>query len=142
MTQLQEQYRAREALVEALRRDLVGPESVDELLDDPPVTSYAAGILCPQHAGNVDAELQYDADARCFVERRGHEIWSDDEELLSYQLLYRHAKNFAVGHGCAADWDDATDVSHVNLIRTAFIPDYALRLADSNSSISGRVLNM
>lgn len=273
----QAQYEARDELVERLHRDLVGPETRDETIDDAPVTRYAIGVLFPQDAGNVDAELQiespddgdeaafgdppvamantrypssmgitfavdsavtdgivvtldaarYEPDgdpasadswtrrplemvqvsiptsqpdtrraevsdglevywrvrkpddqgavavtvalvnrrtgawprdpdcffqpsievqgmssAPCFVERRSHEIWTDDEELLSYRLLYRHAKSFAVGHGCAADWDDADDVSHVSAIRSAFIPSYALRLADSNSKISSAALSM
>ena len=29
---------------------------------------------------------------------------SDDEEQ-SIALLYRHQRTFAIGHGCAADWD-------------------------------------
>src|SRR5690606_20289934 len=34
---------------------------------------------------------------RPFVADLGH-----DEDLESYRLLYRHAKEFAVGHGCSA----------------------------------------
>ena len=29
-----------------------------------------------------------------------------DFEELSLEMLYRDRKSFAVGHGCAADWDD------------------------------------
>src|SRR5258708_4095097 len=35
-----------------------------------------------------------------FVERRGREVVSNDEDLRAYRLLYRHAVGFAVGHGC------------------------------------------
>jgi hypothetical protein len=277
MTHLEEQYQARDVLVAALRRDVVGPGADDELIDDAPVTRYAVGILFPQDAGVIDAELQIEGDedggeaafgdppvamahtrypssmgltfavdstatnrirveaqaamydpegepessttwrrrsldlepvgvdvcepssdhtelapglelywrvrqqddqgavavtialinrrtgdwprdpdcffqpalevrsesgVASFVERRGHEIWTDDEELLSYRLLYRHAKSFAVGHGCAADWEETSDLSRATVIRSAFIPSYSLRLADSNSDISAQVLSM
>ena len=38
--------------------------------------------------------------------------WSGDPSLLSDEdqskrLIYREIKNFAIGHGCAADWEDA-----------------------------------
>lgn len=29
------------------------------------------------------------------------------DEELSKQLIYRNIKNYAIGHGCAADWDDS-----------------------------------
>ena len=80
--------------------------------------------------------------AACFAERRSDEIWTDDEELQSYRLLYRHAKNFAVGHGCAADWDDEPDAVRARAVRTSFIPSHALRLADSNREIASSALSM
>ena len=45
---LQEQYAFRDELVKALTRDIIGPESDDEILDDAPITRYIAGILFPQ----------------------------------------------------------------------------------------------
>ncbi len=39
-----------------------------------------------------------------------------DEEFDMHELLYRHARQFAVGHGCAADWEvepEATAASRV-----------------------------
>ena len=277
MTLLDEQYQAREVLLEDLRRDLVGPVTEDESIEDPPVTRYVAGILFPQDAGSIDAELQVEAgedgdsaaagdppvamahtrypssmgitfavdlavatavvvragaaiyepdgeaaagqawrrspleiedtpvsvtqpatvthdlapglelyvrirgadqngavsvtivlvnrrvgqwprDPDCFfqptlevfgpsgepclVERTSDDSWTDDAELQSYRLLYRHAKNFAVGHGCAADWGEATNASHVDVVRSAVVPSYPLRVADSNASISGLALSM
>jgi len=51
------------------------------------------------------------------------EAQADDEEL-SLRLLYRHRPVFAVGHGCAADWEfDAKDGS-ASHVRTEVLPAY------------------
>src|SRR5690349_4737657 len=41
-------YAYREAMTDAVVRDLVGPTTVDEIVPDPPLTHYLAGILHPQ----------------------------------------------------------------------------------------------
>src|SRR5262249_16713607 len=38
----------RTAVLEALERDIVGPYTEDEILDDAPITQYLSGILYPQ----------------------------------------------------------------------------------------------
>lgn len=81
-------------------------------------------------------------DLECFVERRPVGMWTDDEELSSYRLLYRHARNFAAGHGCAVDWPDVPDATHLAEVRTSHVPAFALRLADSNPDISTSALGM
>lgn len=43
-------------------------------------------------------------DAHPFVERRTRDTRHLDTELRHALLLYRHARLYAVGHGCAADW--------------------------------------
>lgn len=61
MTQLDEQYAFRSALVERLERDLVGPSGgPDEVIADPPITRYIAGILYPSVAGALDAAEDVD----------------------------------------------------------------------------------
>ena len=47
-----------------------------------------------------------------------------DEDYLSNKLLYRNIHNYAVGHGCAADWEDG-DV--VKWISTAVFPKYDIK---------------
>ena len=60
----------------------------------------------------------------------------NDEDLASYRLLYRHALEFATGHGCSADWDiSANDPGRATRIWATFTPRYEVQLADSNPDI-------
>lgn len=47
-----------------------------------------------------------------------------DDDYLSNQLLYRNVRNYAIGHGCAADWDDSDQVSWIS---TATFPKYDIK---------------
>lgn len=47
-----------------------------------------------------------------------------DEDYLSNQLLYRDVHNYAIGHGTAADWEDADTV---HWISTATFPKYDIK---------------
>jgi len=49
----------------------------------------------------------------------------EDEDYLSNQLLYRDIRNYAIGHGCATDWDDSTEI--VKWIETAIFPSYEVK---------------
>ena len=49
---------------------------------------------------------------------------TEDEDYQSNQLLYRNVKNYAIGHGCAADWDDGEIVSWIS---TAIFPKYDIK---------------
>lgn len=53
-------YDAREQVVEALRTDLMGPKSEDEVLTDPPITEYAVGVLYPTTAGFISPDQHID----------------------------------------------------------------------------------
>jgi hypothetical protein len=84
-----------------------------------------------------------------FVERPSPGSADTDAELNSYRLLYRHAPNFATGHGCAVEWEpadvainDVTTAPSTRWIRTTFVPTYDLRLADSNHEIDAARLGM
>lgn len=49
---------------------------------------------------------------------------TEDEDYQSNQLLYRNVRNYAIGHGCAADWDDSEKVSWIS---TAVFPKYDIK---------------
>ena len=54
MTILDECYAFRGAMVARLERDLIGPDTVDELLDDLPLERYIVGILYPRTDEPID----------------------------------------------------------------------------------------
>ena len=71
-------------------------------------------------------EIIADADQACFLEYPDREGISLDEEEQSLRLLFSHLKTFAVGHGCAANWDGGT-VDAVSRIRTESLPSYEIK---------------
>ena len=78
-----------------------------------------------------------------FVERPGNGRTSDDEDLRSYRLLYRHARSFAVGHGCSVSWEcDESDEARAQRVATVWAPVHELLLADSNPAIQSPALGM
>lgn len=66
-------------------------------------------------------------------------INTDDEDYWSNQLLYRNVRHYAIGHGCAADWDDSSE--KVSWIATAIFPQYEIKPIVPNS-IPGVSLDM
>lgn len=48
-----------------------------------------------------------------------------DEDYLSNQLLYRDIRNYATGHGCAADWEEKD--GKVVMIKTSIFPKYEVK---------------
>ncbi len=77
-----------------------------------------------------------------FAERRFGSLLVDDEELESYDLLYRHTRAYAVGHGCSAVWRQSEDAEHADEVATEFVPETIVKLADSNPSIDSLALSM
>lgn len=54
-------------------------------------------------------------------------IVDQDEEEMSLELLYRNYQTFAIGHGCAADWDQPTfagTAQSVSVVRAECLPAY------------------
>lgn len=53
-------------------------------------------------------------------------IVDQDDEEKSLELLYRNYQTFAIGHGCAADWDSAPAESKasVGIVRAECLPTY------------------
>jgi hypothetical protein len=80
------------------------------------------------------------ADSRFVERRRATTSAVSDRELMSYRLLYRHAKTYAVGHGCSVTWSE--DHAGASSIWTTFAPTHELRLADSNDDIDSSVLSI
>ena len=63
---------------------------------------------------------------RCFLsypERPNH---AGDPEELSLQLLHLHRRTFAVGHGCAAEWDEPIE-DRTALVRTEVLPVHEVK---------------
>lgn len=84
-----------------------------------------------------------------FVERPTTLDAVDPDQAVS-RLLHRHAPTFAVGHGCAADWDwtplpvgvPNTRRAAVSEVRTEFVPAHEVLLTDSNQEIDDKALSM
>ena len=63
---------------------------------------------------------------------------TEDEDYQSNQLLYRNINNYAIGHGCAADWPDEDVISWIS---SAIFPKYDIKPIVP-SSIDGVSLEM
>ncbi|MCW8383820.1 helicase-related protein [Streptomyces justiciae] len=87
--------------------------------------------------------------ATAFVDRPAPAA-SHDDEVATSRLLHRHAPTFAVGHGCAAEWDwtpppiGMTDTvfAAVTEVRSEFVPSVEVLLTDSNPEIDSSALSM
>ncbi len=68
-----------------------------------------------------------DADGqRCFSAYPEHPQYTGDAEELSLQLLHLHRQTFAVGHGCAAEWDEP-DNGRTTRVWTEVLPIYEVK---------------
>jgi hypothetical protein len=84
-----------------------------------------------------------------FVERPAPAA-EHDPEIATSRLLHRHAPTFAVGHGCAAEWDwtpqpigmTEVETPAVPEVRTQFVPSVEVLLTDSNPEIDSSALSM
>ncbi|KXO91640.1 helicase [Tsukamurella tyrosinosolvens] len=52
-----------------------------------------------------------------------------DADLDTAALMYRDSHSFAIGHGCAADWDRVPGARDVSEVRTEFIPTHEVHRA-------------
>lgn len=50
----------------------------------------------------------------------------NDNDYLSNRMMYRNVKGYAVGHGCAASWDDEK-APDIHEIRTSIFPTYEIK---------------
>lgn len=68
---------------------------------------------------------------------------SDDRDAHSYELLYREVREFAAGHGVAADWEVSTDPARAVRLWTEHIPLQELPSLIAPTDIAGNaVLDM
>ena len=90
-----------------------------------------------QHPRNEDAFFQVELSATASdakpiflqIDRQFSEA-PDDLEVESMNLLYRHRRAFALGHGVAGDWNQIEALSEAgftDLVRTAAVPTYELK---------------
>ncbi|MFK0099302.1 helicase-related protein [Streptomyces sp. NPDC091040] len=87
--------------------------------------------------------------APAFVERPADRR-ATDPEVATSRLLHRHAPTFAMGHGCAAEWDWTPPAvgapNHARAattsVRTQFMPAHEVLLTDSNPDIDDSALTM
>ena len=77
---------------------------------NPDLTLHQVGFCCEAVDGAI---LEYPS----------VDFLSDDPEDQELRLLYRHAKTFAIGHGCAADWPH-NPAPIVEAVWTALVPEY------------------
>ena len=66
-------------------------------------------------------------DGRYFKGRVNMGSKINDDEFWLYELLYGNARQYAVGHGCSAEWDDRS--SAVNEVKSIWIPRQAVSKA-------------
>ncbi len=79
--------------------------------------------------------------ARPFVHRVPEGDLPLDADLESYRLLYRDCYEFAIGHGCAVDWDDVQG-DHAGILRTTQISTYELQAIIPNSMAGLEMLTL
>ena len=109
------------------------------------VVLFNSNVSVPGKLRDADSFFQVrltaepvDGSTAVFIERPRDIAVANDEDLKSYQLLYRHAASFAVGHGCSVDWKALpSDKSRATLIQTDIAPHYDLLLSDSNPELEG-----
>jgi hypothetical protein len=64
-----------------------------------------------------------------------------DRDRESNRLLFRDRREFAIGHGCAAEWSEAAESSRAVEVRTELVPKYELPRVDPRE-FGGRGLDM
>jgi len=71
-------------------------------------------------------EISEPAGKACFLEYPERIGAALDAEEQSLRLLFSHLKTFAVGHGCAAAWNDPSEAATTG-IRTDSLPSYEIK---------------
>jgi Helicase conserved C-terminal domain len=66
---------------------------------------------------------------------RPEQVGIGDEDLRSNALLYRDRPEFAIGHGCAAEWEQAPGERRARTVSATFMPVENTPLMESNPEI-------
>ena len=77
-------------------------------------------------------------DSAPILNRSHHNNQSNfDPDLESYRLLYRDKPEFAVGHGCAVEWDPSREAPYerASMVRTELIPDSTVATTEAKGGI-------
>jgi hypothetical protein len=91
-------------MVDALERDLMGPGAPDEVISDPPITRYVAGVLFPQ-GGDVDAAEDTEQEDPSSDDAEG-DAW-DPSVSMSY---VRYPSSLGMSFAAAGDVSSAVIV--------------------------------
>ncbi len=76
-----------------------------------------------------------------FVARPAHFDVSD-EDLDTNALLYRDTPQFAVGHGCAAGWEQRPGADRAESVAACFLPTHDVAIMESNPAIPAERLGL
>lgn len=67
----------------------------------------------------------------------------EDPDLESYRLLYRDRHEFAVGHGCAAAWDEqGCPAGRARSVRSELVPSHEVRVTEARGGLGLPGLDM
>ena len=91
--------------------------------EDTAETSYTKLIYQPEIKLTAQSDVPFKGRVNT-----GNKV--NDEEYWLYELLYQNARQYAVGHGCSASWDDLTD--NVTEVSTIWIPQQRVIKASSD----------
>lgn len=75
-----------------------------------------------------------------FIDRRLKIDLDEDEELRNLDMLYKHVKTYALGHGCSVHWN--VGVEGVSRISSTFIPEYELKQMKAAINVETEILRM
>jgi hypothetical protein len=111
-------------LVNRRREPTKGRASADQWIFQPSLTVRGVGDEAVFHPRDLEPSLG-----------------QPDRDLRTSRLLYRNKREFAIGHGCGAEWDVDVPTQLANEVRTTLIPHYEVPRIEARS-IEGDGLEM
>ncbi|OGC59946.1 hypothetical protein A3A70_02885 [candidate division WWE3 bacterium RIFCSPLOWO2_01_FULL_42_11] len=79
---------------------------------------------------NVSVSVTTGEEQDLFSEYSSSPLFNSDNEEQSLALLYRNRKTYAVGHGCAANWERRKDSQNAYKVFTKSLPFYEVPQSD------------